>query len=426
MSRPLSSQPRLLLWIDRYAGVPCCWLFTWLRRLTGGLRFSENVQPVRRILFVKLAEQGSTVLAHDALAEAVRRVGRSNVYFAAFKENRFILDILAVLPRENVLTVDSTSPITLIHTGWQMLGRARGLRFDAVIDMEFFARFSALLSYLIGARERVGFHTYFGEGPYRGDLLTHRVLYNPHLHTSETFLSLVHALDVPPAAFPTFDFRAPPPLPLPSFKPEPGEVGPVREVIRSLAGPNEGPVVLLNANCSDMLPLRRWSDDNYVALARLLVASDPDLIVGFTGSPDEAPRVNQLIAAVGSPRAVSFAGRTSLRELLVLYGLAELLITNDSGPAHFAALTSIDVISLFGPETPLLFAAHGPRSHPLWANIACSPCVNAFNSRQSACRNNVCMQRLSVERVFTKAAEILVARERTPKAIPVAERASAT
>lgn len=410
MPRPLSSRPRLLLWIDRYLGIPACWVMTQARRLTGGLRPRRTVAATGRILFLKLAEQGSTVLAYDALVEAVRRVGRNQVYFAAFQENRFILDLLGVIPPENVFAIDTSSPWSLVRTGWRTIRRARALGCDTTIDMEFFARASAILACLAGARHRVGFHTYYEEGPYRGNLLTHRVLYNPHRHTSETFLSLVHALDFPPASFPTFDFLPPPPLPLPQFAPAAAEVERVRALLESVAGPGHGPVVLLNANCSDMLPLRRWSDENYVALARLLVASDPTLVVGFTGSADEAGRVDELAGAVGSERAVSLAGRTTLRELLVLYGQAELLITNDSGPAHFAALTPIDVIALFGPETPLLFAAHGPRSHPLWAHIACSPCVNAFNNRQSACRQNVCMQRLSVDRVFRTATEILAAR----------------
>src|SRR5439155_10845141 len=105
------------------------------------------------------------------------------------------------------------------------------------------------------------------------------------------------------------------------------------------------------------------------------------------------------VTRVNSPRAVSFAGRTSIRELLTLYGLSELLVTNDSGPAHFGALTSVDVVTLFGPETPKLFGALTPRSHPLWAGIACSPCINAFNDRLSACTDNRCMQVITVEQV---------------------------
>jgi ADP-heptose:LPS heptosyltransferase len=75
-------------------------------------------------------------------------------------------------------------------------------------------------------------------------------------------------------------------------------------------------------------------------------------------------------------------------------------VTNDSGPAHFAVLTPVRTVTLFGPETPTLFAARTPRNTPLWVGLACSPCVNAFNNRQSSCRDNICMQAISVEQVF--------------------------
>jgi ADP-heptose:LPS heptosyltransferase len=76
------------------------------------------------------------------------------------------------------------------------------------------------------------------------------------------------------------------------------------------------------------------------------------------------------------------------------------MVTNDSGPAHYASMTSIDVVTLFGPESPAVFGSKSPRSHIIYKGIACSPCVNAFNQRVSTCRNNVCMQRIGVDEVF--------------------------
>ncbi|MEO7135079.1 MAG: glycosyltransferase family 9 protein [Vicinamibacterales bacterium] len=46
-----------------------------------------------------------------------------------------------------------------------------------------------------------------------------------------------------------------------------------------------------------------------------------------------------------------------MRELLTLYTLASVLVTNDSGPAHFASSTPGHTIVLFGPEPPLLFGS---------------------------------------------------------------------
>ena len=115
-----------------------------------------------------------------------------------------------------------------------------------------------------------------------------------------------------------------------------------------------------NSNASDMLPLRRWSNERYA----------------------------------------EHAGRTTLGQLLVLYTLADVPVTNDRGPAHFGTLTPIRAVTLFGPEALALFAARSGRNRALWAGIACSPCVNAFNNRQSPCRNNLCMQQITVDQVF--------------------------
>ncbi len=395
-----SSKAHILQWIDRRAGPPVCFLLTLARRIRDLFGRRNLAAPWRSVIFLKLTEQGSTVLAHEAVRAAVARVGRENVYFLIFEENRFIVDLLGLVPAENVLTVETQSAWSMAASCWRRLLEIRRKRLDACIDMEFFARFPAAITYLTGARRRVGFHAYFGEGPYRGDLLTHRLLYNPHLHTSRTFTSLVLALDVDPAQLPTLAIVPPPSPALPLFQPLPEERVEMQRVIGSLGLPADHRLILLNANASDLLPLRRWADDNYVALARRLLQEFADVVIAFTGAPDEARRSEELAQAVGSPRCFSLAGRTTLRQLVVVFGLAEALVTNDSGPAHFAALTGIDVVALFGPETPLLFAAPGPRNHALWAGLACSPCINALNNRQTACRDNVCMQRITIDQVF--------------------------
>lgn len=395
-----SSNAHLLQWIDRRIGVPVCLLLTVARRLRDLFGRHPLTSPWRSVLFLKLTEQGSTVLAHEAVRRAVERVGREQVYFLVFEENRFVVDLLGLVPPENVLTVQTRSAWSMAASVWQRLRTVRRKRLDACVDMEAFARFPAALAYLTGARRRVGFHAYFGEGPYRGDLLTHRLLYNPHLHTSQTFTGLVLALDADPRQLPTLAIVPPPSPPLPLLRASPEEQAGIRQLLGRAGNPADRRLILLNANAGDLLPLRRWPEENYAALARRLLEVFPDAAVAFTGAPEEAPRCAELAQAVASPRCFSLAGQTTLRQLVVLFGLAEVLVTNDSGPAHFAALTEIDIVSLFGPETPLLYAAPGPRNHALWAGLACSPCINAFNNRQTACRDNLCMQRITVDQVF--------------------------
>ncbi len=390
---------RTLLQIDRWFGVPLCLGLSTLRRLFGRSA-PDCTSPPRSLVFVKLAEQGATVLAYPALRRAAEMVGRENVYFLVLAENRFIVDVLAVIPEGNVLTICSRSFPAFVSSTVRALMRLRHLHVEAAVDMEFFSRGSAALTYLSGAKRRSGFHAFFGGGPYRGNLMTQRLLYNPHLHTAQTFLSLVEALLVNPSVLPTFGLRLPDSTDdPPQFKPAAEELALVKALIERVFG-KLPPLILLNANAGDLLPLRRWAPERYVELAKRLLAKFPEACIGLTGSPEEADAAAQLVGQIDSKRCACLAGKTTLRQLLVLYTLADVLVTNDSGPAHFATLTPVRIVTLFGPETPALFAAQTPQNTALWAGLVCSPCVNAFNNRQSPCRNNLCMQAITVDQVF--------------------------
>jgi ADP-heptose:LPS heptosyltransferase len=398
---------------DRWVGGPLCAILTLFRKIFESAGRS-GPRKFRRILFVKFAEQGSTVLAYPAILRAIEMVGRENVYFVVFEDNRFILDAMEIIPDGNVITIATNSLFRLAAGALRAVLQVRKIGIDAVIDMEFLTRFSAILTFTTGAKSRLGFHTFFGDGPYRGDLMTHRLLYNPHLHTSQMFEAMVEALTRDPAVLPTFDFKLSTDQPLARFQPSLSEVAEINALLQhENPGIGSAPLILLNPNASDLLPLRRWPSLRYVELARRLLERYPELFIGFTGAPREATSNNQLADEVGSSRVITLAGKTTLRQVLALYTRSEILVTNDSGPAHFASMTPIRVVALFGPETPALFAARSPNSTALWAGIACSPCVNAYNNRQSVCRNNLCMQAITVDDVFKEVTRIYDSLERT-------------
>lgn len=392
---------------DRWLGVPACALLTLWHRIFGR---KPVPGPVKRILVLKLVEQGATVLAYPALKTAVDRVGAENVFFMVFEENRFILDLLEVVRPENVIAVRSKGILGTILGMLGAIRRVRRERIDAVVDFELFARSSAVLAYLSGASRRVGYHGYHGDGPWRGDLMTHRLVANPHLHMKTMMSVMVEALFRDPDTLPALN------IDLESldassarFQPSPAETEKVRRLIAEASGKaGVERLVLLNANASDLLPLRKWDGERYVELAKRILREFDDVHIAFTGAPSERPAGEALVRKVGDPRCFSLVGRTSMRDLVVLYTQAEVLVTNDSGPAHFATLTDINVVTLFGPETPAIFGVKGPRSHVIWAGLPCSPCVNAANNRTSACRNNLCMQAISVEKVFAKVRQLLV------------------
>src|SRR5262249_40099148 len=100
--------------IDRWLGIPTCFLLTQARRL--GFGPGHDDAPIRKLLFVKLAEQGSTVLAYPAIRDAIKMVGRENVYFIVFDDNRFILDAMDVVPAANVITISFADFPVMLRT----------------------------------------------------------------------------------------------------------------------------------------------------------------------------------------------------------------------------------------------------------------------------------------------------------------------
>jgi ADP-heptose:LPS heptosyltransferase len=386
--------------LDRWVGSPLSAVLTVFRRITDRFRTPPSDAP-RRILFVKLVEQGATVIAEPALQRAVRRVGRENVFMAVFSQNRFILDVLGVIPEENVIPIRSSGLIVCAIDTARAVVRMRRARIDTAIDFEFFSRFSGALTFLSGAKRRVGFHSFAGEAAYRGDLMTHRLAYNYTLHASQTYRMLVEALDCPAEQMPMLEMDPCWDDPMPVFRADTDETAEVSRIVCEELGVDVLPaLVLLNANSGDLLPLRPWASQRYVELAKRILREYPEVCVAFTGAPEEASEAAHLAAMVDSSRCISMGGRTTLRQLLVLYGMSQIMVTNDSGPAHYASMTSIDVVTLFGPESPAVFGSKSPRSHIIYKGIACSPCVNAFNQRVSTCGNNVCMQRIGVDEVF--------------------------
>jgi ADP-heptose:LPS heptosyltransferase len=391
--------------IDRYAGVPLCALATLAVRLWASLR--GEARPLRRVLFVELSEMGSTILAQPAMRKAR---ARAELFFVIFARNAGSLDLTGEFAPANVFTIRDTN---LFHLAWDTLAFLAWTRrrdIDTVVDLELFSRFTALLTGFSGADRRVGFHRFHNEGLYRGEMLTHRVAYNPHIHVAKNFIALVDAL-----------FAAAPQVPysktiigddqLGVAIPSPGAAARAAMLARIRAetafDPARQRLVLINPNASELLPHRRWMGDRYADLIRRVLATSEDILVAITGAPDERAEAETLAAASG-PRCISLAGRTALAELPALYAHAALMVSNDSGPAHFAAATGLPTIVLFGPETPKLYQPLGA-SRAIYAGLACSPCVSAHNHRKTACTDNVCMQAISVDRVYAEVMEALSA-----------------
>ncbi len=397
--------------LDRWLGIPLCFAATCLLRAAHRLtrldsmrRHSRNHSdtPPSRVLFLELSEMGSTVIAEPAMRRVAREL-RAELFFVIFARNAESLRLLQLIPEENLFLIRDDNLLVLALDSLRFLCWTRRRRIDAVLDLELFSRYSALLTGLSGARTRIGFHRFRAEGLYRGSMLTHPVVYNSHAHMAKNFLAMAHALLAPDAERP----YAKTIIPERALRVTPAvisdqEISAAHALLAQIfpdCDPDSHRIVLLNPNSSEMLPQRRWPRAHFQRLARLIVREWPDALVVLTGSEAERAESLAMERSIDHSRVRTLAGTHSLRMLLALYSISHALVTNDSGPAHFSALTPIRSIVLFGPETPTLYGSLG-NTESLTLSLACSPCVTAANQKNSACTDAVCMRWLSPEHVL--------------------------
>ena len=395
--------------IDHWVGVPLCAIVSPVIALMDSIKnvFNRGPETPKKLLFIELSEMGSAILVDPAMRNAQAR--GAEIFFLIFKSNRASLTLLNTVKPENIFTIDSSSLGGLIKDTLLFLLLARKHRIDTVIDLELFSRFTALLTGMCGARRRVGYHIFHGEGLWRGFMLTRKVHYNPHIHITKNFLSLIHAAFAQKIEVPFSKIEIPDSeVRLEQAIINPSALEKVGERIEKLAkeadihyAPRKNRLILINPNASDLLPQRRWAQQRFSELIQAIHQKYPDDLILITGSPAEFAYVEKVRAVANVKNALNFAGQVSFAELPPLYTLSDVMVTNDSGPGHFSAVTPLRTVVLFGPETPALYGSVG-NSIAITANLACSPCVSAANHRKTPCHDNVCMQAITVPQVLDK------------------------
>jgi lipopolysaccharide heptosyltransferase II len=160
------------------------------------------------------------------------------------------------------------------------------------------------------------------------------------------------------------------------------------------------PLVVLHAGAS--APSRRYPPERFARAVDLLAAQTGCQVV-LTGAADEQPLAESIRRRMHAP-ALSLAGRLSLGELAALIERADVLVSNNTGPAHIAAAVGTPVVDLYALTNP----QHTPwrvASRVLFHDV---PCRNCY---KSVCPlgHHACLQRVEPERVAAAARELLAA-----------------
>ncbi len=393
---------KLIRKLDYFCGIPLCFILTLWHKIAALLKSSSKGQKekvIRKILIMKPSELGSLILSYPLICRIKQIFPDSDIYFLTNHRNKDLFSVLNIVSESNIFTIDDRSPWTAFNSIIRFLYQIRKQHIDAVLDLEFFSRITMILSYFSGAKKRIGFYKYQQEGLYRGELLTHKIQYNPHLHVSQLFLNFVETLSLEKKAEPSLNTpQYSNNFTLPRFIPSDSQKKQLYVKLTEHQIPSEYNLFLINPG-EGILPLREWPVGNFIRLVQMIL-SDKDNAVIIVGTERCKDKADQLINVLKSDRLIDLSGQTSIPEALTLLSVSRCLITNDSGMAHLGALTHAQQIVFFGPEHPQIFSPLGKNTHVLWLQTRCSPCLSVHNHRNSNCTDNLCLKNISPESVF--------------------------
>ena len=144
---------------------------------------------------------------------------------------------------------------------------------------------------------------------------------------------------------------------------------------------------------------KRWPAERFAALADLLIDSEVQVLL--IGSPEELD-VSLEVAAKMRHKPLILTGKTNLSQLVEILAAVDLLITNDTGPAHIAAAMGRPTLVIFGPTNPLTTRPFSSTAELVRRPPDCAPCM-----LRDCPIDHRCMTAINPEEVFERARAIL-------------------
>ena len=174
------------------------------------------------------------------------------------------------------------------------------------------------------------------------------------------------------------------------------------EAVDALLGCNSAsPLIVLNPGGA-FGPSKYWPAERFGQLADRLLDQFGGTVV-VSGAPTEKPIVEAVAAAMRHPAIRLTDSPIRLSAVRELVRRADLVVTNDTGPRHFAIAFSRPVVTLFGSTDPAWTETHCPTERSVRIDLPCSPC------QQKVCQpgHHDCMEKMTVDMVELAAVELL-------------------
>jgi heptosyltransferase-2 len=119
-------------------------------------------------------------------------------------------------------------------------------------------------------------------------------------------------------------------------------------------------------------PTKRWLPERFIEVAAQIATEFRARWILFGSAADRD--VGATIADALGDQCVNQIGQTSLEQLIGQLRECDLLLTNDTGTMHLAALLRVPTVSIFGSTEPRKTGPLGAGHRILRHHVECSPC----------------------------------------------------
>ncbi|MDN3508947.1 MAG: glycosyltransferase family 9 protein [Candidatus Neptunochlamydia sp.] len=137
---------------------------------------------------------------------------------------------------------------------------------------------------------------------------------------------------------------------------------------------------------------KQWKPKYFIEVGQKLV-QEKGATVLITGDASEAELAEEIAKHI--PRAISFAGKLSVRSLAALIEKLDFFITNDTGPMHLSFAMETLTFALFSPTDPSLCGPHKiNHGFVIQKPRSCNPCI------QKKCVSPFCMEQIAPSMVY--------------------------
>ncbi len=167
------------------------------------------------------------------------------------------------------------------------------------------------------------------------------------------------------------------------------------------ATPDDRPLVVLNPG-ANYGSAKCWPAQKFAEVADALVDRHNARVVASLG-PKERRIADALKAGVRREIDVFVDPPLGLGPLKALIRRSRLLITNDTGPRHFAAAFNVPVVTVFGSSDPAWTITRFAKERSVTLDLDCQPCME----RTCPLEHHRCMRDLAPEMVLQMAEELL-------------------